>query len=97
MKKNAASKPRTFSLHWGAGTIAEEAVALDKYHRSVIQLLKFEQGAAAGTYEIRFCYYDTDGRFQRSPLIVDEENLAGLAEALKSTPRLRRMLKRLTD
>ena len=95
MAKAAASKPRTFSLHWGSGVIEEEALAIDQYHRSAIQLLKFTDGESAGSYEIRFCYYDTRGRFQRSPLIVDEDNIAGLAKALKTTPRLRKMLRKM--
>lgn len=98
MPKRVVSKPskqRTFSLHWGSGVIEEEALAEDQYHRSAIQLLKFTEGPIAGSYEVRFCYYDTRGRFQRSPLIVDEEIIAGLAKALKDTPRLRAMLKKL--
>ena len=98
MPKRAASKPpkqRTFTLHWGSGIIEEEALAEDQYHRSAIQLLKFTEGPIAGSYEVRFCYYDTRGRFQRSPLIVDEEIIANLAKALNDTPRLRAMLKKL--
>jgi hypothetical protein len=91
------SKLRTFSLHWGSGVIEEEASAVDQYHRSAIQLLRFTEGASAGTREIRFCYYDPQGRFQRSPLIVDEDGLKALARALRSTPTLRRMLRRLVD
>jgi hypothetical protein len=90
-----SAKQRTFALHWGSGFIEEEAIAVDQYHRTAIQLLKFTEGPAAGSYEIRFCYYDPRGRFQRSPLVVDEENLAELARALKTTPRLRGMLKKL--
>ena len=90
-----ASKPRTFALHWGSGIIEEEAIAVDKYHRTAIQLLKFIDGPAAGSYEVRFCYYDPRGRFQRSPLVVDEEIIGELAKALKTTPRLRAMLKKL--
>jgi hypothetical protein len=93
----ASNKPRTFSLHWGSGVIAEEAIAVDQYHRSSIQLLKFEEGPIAGSYEIRFCYYDSRGRFQRSPLVVDDDAIAMLAKSLKSTPRLRKMLKRLVS
>jgi hypothetical protein len=88
-------KQRTFALHWGSGVIEEEAIAEDQYHRSSIQLLKFTEGPIAGQREIRFCYYDPGGRFQRSPLVVDEEIIATLAKALKTTPRLREMLKKL--
>jgi hypothetical protein len=90
-----APQLRTFALHWGSGVIEEEAIAEDKYHRSSIQLLKFLEGPAAGGYEIRFCYYNPDGRFQRSPLIVDDGIIAALAKSLKTTPRLHAMLKKL--
>lgn len=96
-KAAAVAKPRTFSLHWGSGIVAEEAIAVDQYHRSAIQLLKFEEGPLAGSYEIRFCYYDTRGRFQRSPLVVDDDAISGIAKSLKSTPRLRKMLARLVS
>jgi len=90
-----ASAPRTFALHWGSGVIEEEATAEDQYHRSSIQLLKFLEGPAAGTREIRFCYYNPDGRFQRSPLVIDEEIIGALAKSLKTTPQLHAMLKKL--
>jgi len=89
------AKQRTFALHWGSGVIEEEAIAEGQYHRSSIQLLKFTEGPIAGSYEVRFCYYDPRGRFQRSPLVVDEDIIANLAKALKTTPRLRGMLKKL--
>ena len=93
--KQAEPKPKTFALHWGSGVVAEEVKALGRYHQPAIQLLEFREGEAAGALQIRFCYYDHQGRFQRSPLIVDEEHLAALARGLKSAPRLRAMLKRL--
>jgi hypothetical protein len=88
-------KSKTFALHWGSGIVAEEVQVLSRYHRPAIQLLEFREGQAAGSLQIRFCYYDHQGRFQRSPLIVDEENLDAQARALKRTPRLRAMLRRL--
>jgi hypothetical protein len=97
-KSSSPTKPakqRTFALHWGSGVIEEEAIAEDQYHRSSIQLLKFTEGPIAGQREIRFCYYDPRGRFQRSPLVVDEDIIAALAKSLKTTPRLRAMLKKL--
>ena len=93
--KKAEPRLKTFALHWGPGVVAEEVKAISRYHQPAIQLLEFREGEAAGALQIRFCYYDHQGRFQRSPLIVDEENLAALAQGLKSAPRLRMMLKRL--
>ncbi len=86
---------KTFSLHWGSGIVDEEAQIETPYHRPTIQLLKFTDGKAKGSYEIRFCTYDHSGRFQRMPLIVDERDLASLRRALKRTPALRKLLTRL--
>ena len=86
---------KTFSLHWGSGVVEEEVQIETAYHRPTIQLLKFTAGKAKGTYEIRFCTYDHRGRFQRMPLIVDARDLAPLRSALKTAPRLRRLLKQL--
>ena len=86
---------KTFSLHWGSGVIEEEAQIVTAYHRPTIQLLKFTAGDAAGSYEIRFCHYDHRGRFQRSPLIIDEKDVPALKQALAATPKLRRLLARV--
>lgn len=86
---------KTFSLHWGSGVIEEEVQIATPYHVPTIQLLHFLQGEAKGTYEIRFCHYDHRGRFQRSPLIVDEKALPELRRALLRAPKLRRLLGRL--
>ncbi len=95
MRKTVQSQEKTFSLHWGSGIIEEEAQVATPYHRPTIQLLRFTAGEAAGTYEIRFCHYDHQGRFQRSPLIVAEDDLAALRQVLEETPKLRRLLTRL--
>jgi hypothetical protein len=86
---------KTFSLHWGSGVVEEEVQIDTRYHRPTIQLLKFTEGKATGSREIRFCTYDHAGRFQRMPLILDEGDLAPLRRALKSAPALRRLLARL--
>ena len=98
-KKPAAAKqePRTFSLHWGNGIIEEEAQIGATYHNPTIQLLTFTDGPAKGTHEIRFCHYNHRGMFQRSPLIIDENDLPALRKALDAAPKLRRLLKKLVD
>ena len=59
-----------------------------------IQLLEYDDGP--GSYGMRFCYYSLDGRFQRSPMMIDStDTLEGLRAALKTTPKLRALLKRL--
>ena len=95
MPKATKEKERKFSLHWGSGVIEEEVQIATPYHRPTVQLLRFTEGAAAGTYEIRFCHYDHDGRFQRSPLIIDETDIPALRRALAAAPGLRRLLARL--
>lgn len=88
-------KPKTFAFHWGSGVVAEEVQIATEHHRPTIQLLQFTDGAAKGSYEIRFCFYDHRGRFQRAPLIIDEHDLAPLRRALEGAPRLKRLLGKL--
>ncbi len=95
MPKESIRQPKKFSLHWGRGIIEEEAQIITPYHRPTIQLLKFLEGEAAGTYEIRFCHYDHRGRFQRSPLIIDERDIPKLRKALQCAPKLKQLLSKL--
>jgi hypothetical protein len=95
MRKSRADKPKTFALHWGTGVIAEEVQISTEHHRPTIQLLEFTAGAAKGTHEIRFCFYDHRGRFQRSPLILDEADIPALRAAIKAAPKLKRLLAKL--
>ena len=102
--KTRSTKPRrtpcaekTFSLHWGSGIIEEEVQVATPYHLPTMQLLKFTAGPAAGSRAIRFCHYDTRGRFQRSPLIVDERDIETLAKALAKSTKLRAMLAALAS
>jgi hypothetical protein len=87
--------PRPFAFHWGGGQIVEEASYIGRYTEPAIQLLEYEGGGWNG---IRFCYYNLDGRFQRSPMMIDsEDSFEGLREALKETPRLRELLRKLVS
>ena len=95
MPASARKLPRPFEMHWGRGEIVEEASFDGEWHEPCIQLLAYTEGEAAGSYTVRFCTYNHEGRFQRSPLMASEEDLAGLREALKGTPRLREILRRL--
>lgn len=89
--------PRPFSYHWGSGQIVEEASHSGRHHEPTIQLLEYDEGEAAGDWSIRFCFYNLEGRFQRSPLVVGEDDLDGLRTALARTPRLRALLRRLIE
>jgi hypothetical protein len=93
-KKNPQHK--TFKLPWGSGFVEEEVQIEAKYHMPTIQLLRFTEGQAKGTLEVRFCHYDHEGRFQRSPLIVDAHDLPGLGRALRKAPKLLGLLSRMT-
>jgi len=95
MAKAPRSLPRPFTYHWGSGQIVEEASYAGPFHEPAIQLLEYDQGEAAGRWSVRFCFYSPDGRFQRSPLVIGDEELAGLRKALEATPRLRSLLRRL--
>ena len=91
MTERTRTIPRPFDLHWGRGQVAEEATFAGEHHEPSVQLLEFEDGSLS----LRFCFYDHRGRFQRSPLIVGREEIAGLRQALDGTPRLRGLLKEL--
>jgi hypothetical protein len=95
MAKAARSLPRPFTYHWGSGQIVEEAAYAGEHHEPAIQLLEYDEGEAASGWSVRFCFYSRDGRFQRSPLVLSDDELAGLRTALRSTPRLRKLLRRL--
>ena len=93
MPAKKMDKVRRFNLPWGQGEIAEEASFAGEYHESRIQLLKADEGYVM----VRFCYYDLDGRFQRSPLIVGKDDIKGLKTSLKKCPKLKALLKALLD
>jgi hypothetical protein len=94
--KRGRDVPRPFAFHWGGGQIIEEASYIGKHTEPAIQLLEYE--GHAGSYGIRFCYYNLNGRFQRSPMMIDsEDSFEGLRDALKHTPKLGEMLARLVE
>ena len=91
----ARKLPRPFEMHWGSGEIVEEATCVGEYHEPTIQLMVYTDGEAAGGFSLRFCSYSHRGSFQRSPLMVSQEDIDGLRKALRGTPRLREILKQL--
>jgi hypothetical protein len=84
-------------MHWGSGLITEEARAAGEYHVPAIQLMEYSEGEATGSWSIRFCSFNHRGAFQRSPLMLNEDNLAAMREALKQTPRLRDLLRSMVS
>jgi hypothetical protein len=92
----AREVPRPFNFHWGSGEIIEEASYTGQYTEPTIQLLEY--AGHPGAYGIRFCYYNHQGRFQRSPMMIDgDDSFEGLRQALRETPKLRELLRKLTD
>jgi len=89
--------PRPFTYQWGSGQIVEEAAYTAEHHEPSIQLLEYDDGEASGSWSIRFCFYNPRGHFQRSPLVIGKDELAGLRKALRSTPKLRRLLTKLVE
>jgi len=88
--------PREFNFHWGSGQIIEEASYIGMYSEPTIQLLEYTDHP--GAFGIRFCYYSPEGRFQRSPMMIDgSDSFEGLRAALKDTPKLRALLKKLVS
>jgi len=88
--------PREFNFHWGSGQIVEEAAYAGRYAEPAIQLLEYADHP--GCFGIRFCYYNHEGRFQRSPMMIDgDDSFDGLRAALKDTPRLRALLRKLAS
>jgi len=48
------SKPKTFSLHWGNGIVAEEAQVKTQHHIPTLQLLRYTDGELEGKVAFRF-------------------------------------------
>jgi len=78
-------------MPWGKGMVVEEVSITSKYHEPTIQLLKFENGDKA----IRFCSYNK-GRFNRSPLIIDEKDLRRLRSEMVKGKEIRKLISQLS-
>lgn len=89
------TKQRSFAYSWGSGYVAEEARVQGRYHVPALQLLKYTEGPAAGNVSIRFCHYSHDGHFRRSPLMLAQDEIDLMAQALRETPELRELLRRM--
>ena len=91
----ARKLPRPFTMHWGSGQIVEEASFEGEHTTPAIQLMRYDEGEAAGTRSIRFCHFSHRGQFQRSPMILGEADIEALRAAVAQTPELRRLLLRI--
>jgi len=90
-------KQRTFSYHWGSGVVAEEARVEGEFHVPALQLLRYTEGEAAGRESVRFCYYNHRGMYQRAPLVLSQPEIEALRTALRGTPALLALLRRLVE
>ena len=86
-----------YNTNAAAEVIEEEAQSRGKYHMPTIQLLRYTEGEAAGGWTLRFCSYGLTGRFSRSPLLLSHEDVEPLRDAIRKTPRLRELLRRLVE
>ncbi|MCH8236066.1 MAG: hypothetical protein IIC29_08065 [Chloroflexi bacterium] len=92
-----ASKPKTFSFHWGNGIVAEEAQVRTEHHVPTFQLLRYTEGSMEGQVTVRFAQYSLRGRFGRGPLIMSADDLVKMRASLRETPELRALLKALVE
>jgi hypothetical protein len=90
-----ARVPRPFEMHWGSGQIIEEARFEGAHTAPAIQLMRYDDGEAAGTLMLRFCHFSHDGRFQRSPMMISESEIDQLRTAVAQSPEIRRLLLRI--
>ena len=86
--------PRPFKYPWGSGEIVEEASAHREHSEPTLQLLEFQDEGHDGYVMVRFCSYTPTGA-RRHPMLAGKDDLTQLREALKSTPRLRKLLTQL--
>jgi hypothetical protein len=93
----ARKVPRKFSLHFGSGVVAEEATYSGQYHEPTIQLLEFAGREMDGQVLLRFCTYTHKGSFMRDPLLLNDTDITELRAAIAKTPRIKALLKRLTE
>jgi hypothetical protein len=84
--------PRRFTMPWGDGEVVDEVGVDTEHNELVIQLLRYDDFKPE---TIRFCQYWLDGRFQRQPMMLSEEQIPALRKALKGSPRIRELLKQL--
>ncbi|HEX7166682.1 MAG TPA: hypothetical protein VF230_06855 [Acidimicrobiales bacterium] len=84
--------PRSFTMPWGGGNVVDEVGVDTEHNELVIQLLRYDDYPKES---IRFCQYWLDGRFQRQPMMLSEEHIPALREAIKASPRIRELLRAL--
>jgi hypothetical protein len=94
MSKQLRKLPRKFTMPWGNGQVVDEVGVETEYNELVIQLLRYDELPGDS---LRFCQYWLDGRFQRQPMMIRESDLARMREALRRSPEIKELLKRLVE
>ena len=79
-------------MPWGDGQVVDEVGIDTEYNELVIQLLRYDEFDGA---TIRFCQYWLDGRFQRQPMMIREQDIDRMRDALKDAPEIKALLQRL--
>ena len=90
-----STKQQSFSYSWGSGYVAEEARVEGEHHGPTLQLLKYTEGEGTGSVSVRFSHYGHAGNFRRSPLMISPDEIDMMREALRETPNLGELLRRL--
>jgi hypothetical protein len=86
--------PRPFTMPWGNGQVVEEVGVDTEHNELVIQLMRYDDFEPV---TVRFCQYWLDGRFQRQPMMLGEDDIPAMREALKRSPEIRALLQRLVE
>ena len=68
-----------------------------EHHVPTLQLQKYTEGEAAGSLSVRFSHYRHAGNFRRSPLMISPDEIDMMREALRETPDLGELLRRLVE
>ncbi len=77
-------------MPWGSGQVVEEISIQCPHWEPTIQLMEYEDGSRS----LRFCYY-SEGRFGRGAMMLEEEDLERMAEALGRTEVIKGLLRRM--
>ncbi len=77
-------------MPWGSGKIIEEVSIQRPHWEPTIQLMEYDDGSRS----LRFCYY-SGGQFGRGPMILEEEDLERMAEALQKSSRIKELIRRM--
>ena len=79
-------------MPWGDGEVVDEVGVETDHNEVVIQLLRYDDLPGD---TLRFCQYWLDGKFQRQPMMVSEHDIDRLRDAIRESPEIKALLRRL--